>query len=190
VGGEGGEAGWGGEGKFFFLKEECWGFTRLLTLSFVLRWKDFPRFMVNFIKRFVTGSYASASSPSSPPPSSSTSSRFPPPSPSPSPSPITRDAFGFSQILVLATKGYGKVFGVDSGSGEVVWGRVLGFGVDGEGEVEVELVPVGIVVMGGDGDGSGSGEGEGGGEGPKVVLVVQRYRRGEVRFRFPCSTPR
>jgi ER membrane protein complex subunit 1 len=36
-----------------------------------------------------------------------------------------RDPFGFKQVIVAATK-YGKVFGIDSVSGDILWSRLLG----------------------------------------------------------------
>ena len=40
---------------------------------------------------------------------------------------LSRDAFGFREVIV-ATTAFGKVFGIDSSNGEILWSRVLGLG--------------------------------------------------------------
>ncbi|KAF8963227.1 hypothetical protein BDZ97DRAFT_1038548 [Flammula alnicola] len=110
--------------------------------------RDFPQYLVNFIKRFITGSYASATD-SAAPKSANYSEG------------ISRDTFGFRQIIVAGTM-YGKVFGIDSSNGEIVWSRVLGLGWAGEigGSIQpVKLFVTKTVSDGGD---------------PEVVLVGQR----------------
>lgn len=113
--------------------------------------QDFPRYLVNFIKRFATGSYASVSS-------SVSSSGSPN-----SNSPLSRDAFGFRQVIVAATS-HGKVYGIDSSNGAILWSRVLGLGW--AGEVGAKVLPVKMFVIKTVGDEDG--------EGPQVVLVTQR----------------
>lgn len=73
---------------------------------------------------------------------------------------LSRDAFGFKQVLVAATA-YGSVFGLDTASGAVLWTRVLGLGWAGDG-VGGKLNPVKIFVVNGKGDGK------------DVVLIAQR----------------
>ncbi|KAF9075476.1 DUF1620-domain-containing protein [Rhodocollybia butyracea] len=77
--------------------------------------KDLPSYLVRFSKRFATGSYESA-----------TSSASVLPSPSVPQLPF-RDAFGFRQVLVASTT-YGKVYGIDTSNGDILWNRVLGVG--------------------------------------------------------------
>ncbi|KAF7979908.1 hypothetical protein HWV62_40304 [Athelia sp. TMB] len=114
--------------------------------------KDFPRYAMNFAKRFATGSYASVSE--------SVHA-------SPSDGPLSRDAFGFRQVIVAATS-YGKVYGIDSSNGEILWSRVLGLGW--AAEVGGTIIPVKlyntrtVADVGEDGE-AGT---------PQVVLVTQR----------------
>jgi len=110
--------------------------------------QDFPRYVINFAKRFATGSYASPTSSAAP--SSSNSNQ-----------PFSRDTFGFRQIIVAATA-FGKIYGIDSSSGNIVWNRVLGLGWAGQigGRVQpVKLYVTKSVSDGGD---------------PEVVLIAQR----------------
>lgn len=118
----------------------------------LLGWQqNFPQYLTGFVKRFVLGSPAIATVISD-----STSS--------------ARDAFGFRQILVLATL-HGKVFGIDSSNGEILWSRVLGLGW--AAEVGGTIHPV--KMFGGFGVG-----------GSEVILVTQR-RADNVRFFFSCT---
>ncbi|TFK18337.1 DUF1620-domain-containing protein [Coprinopsis marcescibilis] len=78
----------------------------------VVQAQNLPQYLINFIRRFVTGSYASATSSAVPQSQNGT---------------LYRDAFGFRQIIVTATT-YGKVFGIDSSNGNVLWSRSLGLG--------------------------------------------------------------
>ncbi|KAJ7780150.1 DUF1620-domain-containing protein [Mycena maculata] len=73
---------------------------------------------------------------------------------------LGRDAFGFRQVLVVATA-YGSVFGLDSASGAVLWTRVLGLGWAGVG-VGGTVKPVKIFVVDGEE------------ESKDVVLITQR----------------
>jgi len=61
----------------------------------------------------VTSFYASASSPAAVP---SSTNEY-----------LSKDAFGFRQVIVAATA-FGKDFGIDSSDGEILWSRVLGLG--------------------------------------------------------------
>jgi hypothetical protein len=95
----------------------------------------------------MTGSYALASSPASVPSSTNET--------------LSRDTFGFTQVIVAATA-FGKVFGIDSSNGEILWSRVLGLGWAAEigGRIHpVQLYVTRTVSDGGD---------------PEVVLVTQR----------------
>ena len=115
--------------------------------------QDLPRYLVNFARRFATGSYAfSHFAPSSRLLSKSSTSTEPL---------LFRDTFGFRQIIVAGTA-HGKVFGIDSSNGEIVWTRVFGLGWAheiGGRVVPVKLFVTKTVVDGGD---------------PEVVLVSQR----------------
>ncbi|EKM58157.1 uncharacterized protein PHACADRAFT_116839 [Phanerochaete carnosa HHB-10118-sp] len=75
--------------------------------------RDFPHYALHFAKRFVTGSYDSVSSSAMPTTSDVAS--------------LSRDTFGFRKILVAATA-RGKVYGIDSANGEILWSRVFGLG--------------------------------------------------------------
>lgn len=112
-------------------------------------WQDFPQYVVNFVRRFITGSYASPIASATPKSNNSTEG-------------IARDTFGFRQVIVAATA-FGKVFGIDSSNGEIVWSRVLGLGwADAVGGriQPVKLFVTRTVSDGGD---------------PEVVLVTQRH---------------
>jgi hypothetical protein len=74
----------------------------------VLDAKDFPQYLANFIQRFATGSYTSLSTPTSTPPTSSGTMT----------TALSRDAFGFGQVIVAAT--HGKVYGLDSSNGQIL----------------------------------------------------------------------
>ena len=65
---------------------------------------------MGFVKRFATTSYASVSAAI------------------PHDSGLHRDEFGFKKIIVAATR-HGKIFGIDSSNGHVVWSRILGLGL-------------------------------------------------------------
>jgi ER membrane protein complex subunit 1 len=114
--------------------------------------------VINFVKRFATGSYASATSPATiSTPSSDT------------PRTLIRDPFGSRQVIVVATM-LGKVYGLDSADGSVLWSRVLGLGWAGETGVG-GTVHVAKIFAVGDLEGGGH---EGKKAGPQVALVAQR----------------
>ncbi|EKM76614.1 hypothetical protein AGABI1DRAFT_62973 [Agaricus bisporus var. burnettii JB137-S8] len=77
-----------------------------------------------------------------------------------------RDEFGFRQIIVVATM-FGKVYGIDSATGNVVWTRLLGLGWAANGGAR--LAPLKLYTFNGEGVG-----GEGKGTRSDVVLIVQR----------------
>jgi hypothetical protein len=81
----------------------------LLTLTAV---QDFPQYLKSFVRRFVTGSYASATSSAV----ASTDGA------------LSRDAFGFRQMIITVTL-LGKVYGIDSSNGNVLWSQLLGTGI-------------------------------------------------------------
>jgi hypothetical protein len=58
--------------------------------------------------------------------------------------PLARDAFGFRQVIVAAND-LGKIYGLDSSSGGVLWSRILGFGW--AAQVGAQIVPVKLFVM-------------------------------------------
>lgn len=106
--------------------------------------QNFPRYLLNFVRRFATGSYASASS-----------------SVAAKDGSLSRDAFGFRQIILVATD-FGKLFALDSSNGNVVWSRILGLGW--AAEVGGKHLPVKIFVTRTVSDG----------ESPQAVLITQR----------------
>ncbi|KAH7927025.1 DUF1620-domain-containing protein [Leucogyrophana mollusca] len=106
--------------------------------------KNLPQYLLSFATRFATGSYATVSA-------SAASSE----------DTLSRDAFGFRQVIVAATS-HGKIFGIDSSNGKVMWSRVLGLGW--AKKVGGTIVPVKMFVTRTVSDG----------ETPQVMLVVQR----------------
>ncbi|KAJ7483329.1 DUF1620-domain-containing protein [Mycena latifolia] len=98
--------------------------------------KDFPQYAAAFAQRFVTGA---------PPREEVVVSAHN------HTASLSRDAFGFKQVLVAATA-YGSVFGLDTASGAVLWTRMLGLGWAGEG-VGGKVKPAKIFVVDGEGDG-------------------------------------
>ncbi|KIK60873.1 hypothetical protein GYMLUDRAFT_96989 [Collybiopsis luxurians FD-317 M1] len=95
--------------------------------------KDLPDYILRFVKRFATGSYESATSSATviPPASSASDPQLQLP---------FRDAFGFRQVLVVSTA-YGKVYGIDTSNGEILWSRILGAGEKAK-ERGARVVPV------------------------------------------------
>lgn len=99
----------------------------------------------------MTGSYASThSAPSSRSKSSNSTEPLP-----------SRDTFGFRHIIVAGTA-HGKVFGIDSTNGEILWSRVFGLGW--AAKVGGRVTPVKLYVTKTVADGGD----------PEVVLVTQR----------------
>ena len=74
---------------------------------------------------------------------------------------LVRDAFGFRKILVVGTN-RGKVYGIDSANGEILWSRVLGLGW--AAEVGGRVYPLKIFTTRTVKDG----------DTPQVVLITQR----------------
>jgi len=74
---------------------------------------------------------------------------------------LYRDPFGFHQIIVAATR-FGKVYGIDSSSGKIIWSRILGLGW--AEEVGGQILPVKLHLTKTVSDGGD----------PEVVLVAQR----------------
>lgn len=127
----------------------------------VVEGRDFPDYAVGFVRRFVTGSYASTSSPVQPISNSNSTSD------KPDATTFSRDLFGFRQIIVAATQ-HGKIYGIDSSSGEIVWSRVFGLGW--ARDVGAKVVPIRMYVLKAVGD-----DVEGAGvKGPEVAIVAQR----------------
>ena len=111
-----------------------------------------------FARRFATGSYASVSSSVAPQTNGSL--------------PLSRDAFGLRQIIVAATS-HGKVFGLDSSNGEIVWSRVFGLGW--AAEVGGRVVPLKVYVTRAVGDADG--------DTPQVAIVTERKADNVGTFR-------
>ena len=84
---------------------------------------------MNFVRRFVTGSYATVSASVAAPANAS--------------EPLSRDAFGFRKVIVAATP-YGKLYGIDSANGEVLWSRVFGLGW--AAQVGGQIIPAKLFV--------------------------------------------
>ncbi|KIJ13017.1 hypothetical protein PAXINDRAFT_163784 [Paxillus involutus ATCC 200175] len=137
--------------------------------------KNLPQFLFHFVTRFVTGSYASPSSPVSLSSPSSASPAIPRSIPSLSPaSTLVRDTFSFRQLLIVSTA-HGKTFALDTSTGTIVWSRILGLGW--ARNVGGRIVPVRMFKVR---EGGVEGE-EGGtiGEVPEdgkegIILVAQR----------------
>jgi len=129
--------------------------------------QDFPQYLVNFVKRFATGSYASTSTLIPPTNANNTTT-----------GPLTRDAFGFRQMLVAATP-HGKVYGLDSSSGRIVWSRLLGHGW--AAEIGATVLPVKLFVTRCVGDVDVDVQ-DGDAGGPQVVLVTQRKAENVCSF--------
>jgi ER membrane protein complex subunit 1 len=120
--------------------------------------RDFPQYLAHFVNRFVTGSYESASGPVAPLLSSNETNA------------LSRDAFGFRKVVVAATS-RGKVYGIDSSSGAIIWSRVLGLGW--AAEVGGRIFPVKIFTTKTIADG----------DSPQVVLVTQRKANNVSRLK-------
>ena len=89
----------------------------------------------------------------------------------------SRDAFGFRQVIVAATA-HGKVYGLDSSDGQILWSRVLGLGW--AAEIGASILPVKLFVTRSVGDADEDGElGT-----PQVVLVTQRRAENVSLFSF------
>ena len=115
--------------------------------------QNFPQYAINFVNRFVTGT-----SPSTTSLKSHSSTR----------GPLTRDPFGFRQVLVVATA-HGKLFGLDASNGGILWSRVFGLGWTAE--IGGSILPVKIYT--------GFGE-----QGREVVIVTQRRASNVRSFGF------
>ncbi|KAI0270649.1 DUF1620-domain-containing protein [Gloeopeniophorella convolvens] len=112
--------------------------------------KDLPQYLLHFVKRFATGSYASAHTRATP--ASPTESDL---------DPLARDAFGFRQVIVAAND-LGKIYGLDSSSGAVLWSRVLGLGW--AAKVGGQVIPSKLFIVRTVADGGN----------PEAVFVTQR----------------
>ncbi|KAG8768084.1 hypothetical protein FRC12_005774, partial [Ceratobasidium sp. 428] len=97
------------------------GFADRLITHFIAA-QNLPQFVVQFAKRFATGSYAAAVVPDS--------------------QDLERDTFGFRKMLVVATA-HGTLIGVDTARGTVVWRRIIGFSFGGP----VDVTPFKLFVV-------------------------------------------
>lgn len=122
--------------------------------------QDFPSYVVSFVKRFATGSYESVSSSAAAAGDDGL---------------ITRDTFGFRQIIVASTV-FGNVFGIDSSNGNILWSRVLGLGWAAQVGGRVQVVKIYSIRTVNDGDT------------PQVVLVTQRRAENVSRIFVVSST--
>ena len=85
--------------------------------------------------------------------------------------PLARDAFGFRQVIVTASD-LGKIYGLDSSSGAVLWSRILGLG--STAQVGAQIVPLKLFV----------GRTIANGSFPEAVLVAQRHAKNVIFFCF------
>lgn len=125
----------------------------------LLEARNFPQYVSHFASRFVSGSGALGTTPVAPVAESTEGGT------------LVRDPFGFRKILVVATS-KGKVYGLDSASGETVWSRVFGLGW--AAKVGARIVPAKIFTVNAVGD---SEE-----QRPQVVLVTQRIAENVCNF--------
>ena len=107
-------------------------------------------YMLNFVKRFVTGPYASTHKRVLPIPQKELKLDL-----------LTRDEFGFRQVIVTAND-LGKIYGLDSTSGAILWTRVLGLGWTAQ--IGGKIIPSKLFVVRTIADGGS----------PEAVLVAQR----------------
>ncbi|KAF8625878.1 hypothetical protein AX15_005151 [Amanita polypyramis BW_CC] len=134
--------------------------------------QNLPHYLFNFVVRFATGSYPSSTTP----PSIITSANA---------TGLARDPFGFRQVIIAATE-LGKVYAIDTATGEIVWSRIFGLGWAGKagksGKVvggRVDVIKVYVIKPVGSSVGKRKGKKMGLGTGeevtrPEVVLVAQR----------------
>lgn len=147
------------------------------------RSQNLPHYIIHFATRFITGSYASPSSPvsqASPVLSVSTKPHSIPALSPFSPNTLVRDPFSFRQLLIASTA-HGKIFALDTSTGAIVWSRVLGLGwARGVGG---RIVPVKafMVRRGEVGTVGGVQDGEG------IALVAQRIADNVGVFSLPFS---
>ena len=107
-------------------------------------------YILNFVKRFVTGPHVSTHKRARPIYEKELAL-----------DPLTRDAFGFRQVIVTAND-MGKIYGLDSTSGAVLWSRVLGLGW--AAQIGGQIIPIKLFVVRTIADGGA----------PEAVLVTQR----------------
>jgi hypothetical protein len=119
-------------------------------------YQGLPQYIFHFVKRFMTGSYASTHQRAVP--ASLATSVL---------DPLARDAFGFRQVIVAASD-LGKIYGLDSSSGIVVWSRILGFG--SAAQIGAQIVPIKLFVVRTLVNGSF----------PEAVLVAQRHAKNVI----------
>ncbi|KAM6494809.1 Protein of unknown function (DUF1620) domain containing protein [Amanita muscaria] len=130
--------------------------------------QDLPHYLYHFFLRYTSGS-SSMSRPVAPANSSE----------------LSRDPFGFRQLIIAATD-FGKVYAIDTSNGEIVWSRVFGLGwaeekgPDGNvvgGRIDVDKVYV-IKPLGSGGAKKKAKKTKKAAEEvtrPEVVLVTQRF---------------
>lgn len=106
--------------------------------------RDFPHYLLQFLKRFATGSHATV-----------VASRA-------DTDALSRDAFGFRQLIIVATA-YGKLFALDSTNGKPVWSRLLSLGPKGQQSGSIQPLRLFTVKTVGDGRGD-----------PEIALIALR----------------
>ena len=85
--------------------------------------------------------------------------------------PLARDAFGFRQVIVAAND-LGKIYGLDSSSGTVLWSRILGLG--SVAQVGAQIFPLKLFVVQTVANGSF----------PEAVLVAERHSKNVTFFSY------
>lgn len=89
--------------------------------------------------------------------------------------PLARDAFGFRQVIVAASD-LGKIYGLDSSTGTVLWSRILGLG--SAAQVGAQIIPLKLFVV----------QTVASGSFPEAVLVAQRHAKNVILFPYYFSS--
>jgi ER membrane protein complex subunit 1 len=126
---------------------------------------------MRFIKRFATGSYESATSSAAV--HTTTSGGLP-----------SRDTFGFRQLIILATA-HGKIYGMDTSNGKILWSRILGLGSRGAGGDKIVPIENKMFVIKTVGDVNGDAKVSGPSV-PEVVVIGQRVLKDVRDFSYSC----
>ncbi|KIM29172.1 hypothetical protein M408DRAFT_328872 [Serendipita vermifera MAFF 305830] len=100
--------------------------------------KVLPAFLFRFFQRFATGRYANPSSPSA-----ATSNNAAAMTSNVGTDGLWRDTYGLKKIVVMAT-GTGKVFGIETLKGKVIWSIKLGAGSP---DLSMKIKPIRMVVL-------------------------------------------
>ena len=133
------------------MRRYVFGKSMLDTIGFMLCVRQgLHLYLLNFVKRFVTGPYTSTHKRALPTPQKELDLEL-----------LTRDEFSFRQVIVTAND-LGKIYGLDSTSGAILWSRVLGLGW--AAQIGGQIIPSKLFVVRTIADGGF----------PEAVLVAQR----------------